>query len=162
MCNRFNRNACPREVSLVIDPSYGGVAYASGATIVVSAAWFRDNPYDTDVLTHECMHVVQSYPTYDPWWLVEGLADYARWKYGQNNQAAGWSLPDFDAGQHYTDSYRVTARFLVWCENRYSTIVNKLNAALQANTYRPRTWVQVTGGKSIDQLWSEYSSNPAI
>ena len=161
MCNRFNQNGCNRVVSLVINPNYNGVAYTSGTTITASAAWFRNQPADTDVLTHECMHVVQAYPQYNPSWLVEGIADYARWKYGRNNAAAGWSLPNYASGQSYTNSYRVTARFLVWCEKRYSTIVNQLNSALKANTYQANTWVQITG-RTVDQLWSSYSSSPAL
>lgn len=163
MCSRFNPISCPRQVSLTIDPKFSdAAAVALGTKIVASAAWWRDHPQDTDVLTHECMHVVQSYPRYDPPWLVEGIADYARWRYGQNNAAGGWTLPTFNHNQHYTNSYRITARFLVWCERRYSTIVNKLNTALRTNTYGANTWVQITGGKSVDQLWREYSNNPAI
>ena len=50
--------------------------------------------------------------------LTEGLADYARYKYGVNNAAAGWSLPNYASGQSYTNAYAVTARFLVWLELR--------------------------------------------
>ncbi|UJR13660.1 hypothetical protein I4U23_000672 [Adineta vaga] len=63
MYDRFNRNGCTRDVVITIDPGYNGV-------------------------THECMHVVQRYPRGDPGWLIEGIADYARWKYGRNNPAA--------------------------------------------------------------------------
>ncbi|CAF4572814.1 unnamed protein product [Rotaria sp. Silwood2] len=147
MCDRFSPNSCQRSVQSTIDPGYSGVAYTSGRIIVISAKWLRDNPQDTVVITHECMHVVQSYPRYDPSWLVEGIADYARWKYGINNPAVGWWLPNFDSSQHYTDSYRVTARFLAWCEKFYPKIVNQLNAVMRNNLYSANFWKQFASGK---------------
>ncbi|CAF3713946.1 unnamed protein product [Rotaria sordida] len=162
MCDRFNRNSCTRDVQITIDPGYNGVAYASGGSIVISATWFRNNPQDTDVVTHEGMHVVQRYPRGDPGWLIEGIADYARWRYGTNNPAANWWLPDFDRNQHYTNAYRVTARFLAWCEKRYANIVNQLDAALRGNTYSGNSWNQFSGGRSVDQLWEDYKNNPNL
>ncbi|CAF3345282.1 unnamed protein product [Rotaria sp. Silwood1] len=162
MCDRFNINSCTRDVRVTIEPGYDGVAYASGDAIVISATWLRNNPQDTDVLTHECMHVVQRYPRGDPGWLIEGIADYVRWKYGRNNPAANWWLPDFDRNQHYTNAYRVTARFLAWCENRYPNIIDQLDADLRSNTYSDYSWNQFAGGKSIDQLWNDYSNNPNL
>jgi len=162
MCDRFNRNSCHREVSIKINPEYKGVAYASDNTIVISANWFRDNPQDSDAITHECMHVVQNYSRYEPGWLVEGIADYARWKHDRNNPAANWSLLNFDHSQHYTNLYRITARFLAWCEKRYPNIVNELDRALRKNIYQARLWVRITRAKTTDQLWNEYSKHPNL
>ncbi|CAF1186297.1 unnamed protein product [Rotaria magnacalcarata] len=162
MCNRFNNAACSRDVRVTIDPKYDAVAYASGNAVVISANWLRNNPQDTDVMTHECMHIVQSYPGGAPGWLVEGIADYARWKFGRNNLAANWRLPDFDRNQHYTNAYRVTARFLAWCEQRYPNIVNQLDGALRSKTYTNNSWNLFSGGRSVDQLWLDYSINPNI
>jgi hypothetical protein len=106
------------------------------------------------------MHVVQNYPGYEPGWLVEGIADYARWKYGRNNRAGNWWLLKFDRGQRYTDSYRVTARFLAWCEQCYPNVVNELDSALRKNIYGTRLWTQITNGKTVEELWNEYSKNP--
>ncbi|CAF3883069.1 unnamed protein product [Rotaria sp. Silwood1] len=147
MCDRFNRNSCQRDVQITIDPGYSGVAYTLGRIIVISAKWLRDNPQDTDVITHEGMHVVQGYPRYDPSWLVEGIADYSRWKYGINNPAGGWSLPNFVSSQYYTNSYRITARFLAWCEKFYPNIVNQLDAAMRNNVYSADSWKQFASGK---------------
>ncbi|CAF1359767.1 unnamed protein product [Adineta steineri] len=162
MCSRFNNNGCTRDVVFTIDPNYNGVAYASGGNIVISAAWLRNNPQDTDVVTHEAMHVVQRYPRGDPGWLIEGIADYARFRFGRNNPAANWWLPDFDRNHHYTNAYRVTARFLVWCENRWPNIVNQLDSVMRSNTYSANSWNQFSGGKSVDQLWGDYANNPNI
>lgn len=161
MTSRFNPSAS-KTVTLTIDPNYSGAAYASGNNIVLSANWINSNPNDTDCITHELMHVVQAYPHYNPVWLIEGIADYARYRYGINNPASGWSLPNYSPSQHYTDSYRVTARFLAWCEmNIDNGIVNKLDERLRNNTYNSNTWAEICG-YTVDQLWNLYSQNPTL
>jgi hypothetical protein len=161
LVSRFYTGASKR-VTFVIDPSYNGVAYTSGGRVTYSAAWFHSHPEDIDVVTHEVMHIVQAYTGGAPGWLTEGIADYARYKFGVNNGPAGWSLPAWSSSQHYTDAYRVTARFLVWLELHVrSTIVNDLNTALRNRTYTSNTWSQLTG-KTVDQLWADYSQNPAL
>lgn len=161
MAGRFNPSAT-RSVTYTIDPNYSGVAYTAGTSVVFSAAWLAGNPGDTDCSTHELMHVVQGYPSYNPVWLIEGIADYARYQYGVNNPASGWSLPNYSSGQSYTDSYRVTARFLAWAEmNINNTIVNQLDTRLRNNTYSANSWNEVTG-YSVDQLWSMYAANPSF
>ena len=161
LLNRFNTGAT-KSVSFLIDPTYSGVAFTSGGQSTFSAAWFHNNPEDIDVITHEVMHIVQAYTGSTPGWLTEGIADYARYKFGVNNAAAGWSLPAWSSSQIYTDSYRVTARFLAWLElHKNSTIVNSLNTALRNKTYTSNTWVTLTG-ETVDQLWADYSQNPAL
>jgi len=131
--------------------------------IVISAQWLRNNPMDTDLLTHEVMHIVQSYPGGQPGWLVEGIADYVRFRYGRDNAGSNWSLPDFDRSQKYTDSYRVTGRFLAWLERKVKgDIVDRLDQALRQNQYQNgQIWNQLTG-KSVDQLWNDYANNPSL
>ena len=161
LVTRFYTGAA-KNVSFTIDPSYNGVAYTSGTSVTYSAAWFHNHPQDIDVVTHEVMHIVQAYTGGAPGWLTEGIADYVRYKYGVNNGPAGWSLPAWSSSQNYTDAYRVTARFLVWLElHVLSTIVNELNTALRTKTYNNNTWTTLTG-KTVDQLWADYSQNPAL
>ncbi|SHM46172.1 Peptidase [Chitinophaga jiangningensis] len=161
LLNRFYTGAT-KQVTFVIDPNYTGVAYTSGTTVTYSAAWLSSHPQDVDVLTHEVMHVVQAYTGGTPGWLTEGIADYVRYKYGVNNGPAGWSLPAWSSTQSYTNSYRVTARFLAWLELHVSsTIITSLNTALRNQTYTSNTWNQLTG-KSVDQLWTDYSNSPAL
>lgn len=159
---RFNKKTT-RRVTFVVDPDYQGVAAASGGIIRYSPQWMLKNPGDIDVVTHEVFHLVQSYPGgAGPGWLVEGITDYVRYKYGVNHAAANWALPGFQARHKYTDSYRVTGRFLVWLEKHEDKkIVDKLDAALRSKTYSPQTWVQLTG-KTIDELWQGYSQNPML
>ena len=155
----------PKAASIVyflIDPTYNGVAETSGSKVKYSSKWMLNIPTDIDVVTHEVMHIVQAYTGNIPGWLVEGIADYARYKYGVDNATAGWSLPNYSTGQNYTDAYRVTARFLVWLEkNVKADLVKDLDAACRDNTYSSITWKSITG-KTVDELWLLYTANPAL
>lgn len=160
--DRFNPNSSDT-VHFLIDTAYSGVAATGGSQVRFSAAYYQAHPNDIDVVTHEVMHIVQNYPQYKPVWLVEGIADFARYIFGVDNANAGWSLPDYSPDQHYTDSYRVTARFLVWLENhKDKKIVDQLDKSLRNESYYNKdVWKNVTG-KTLDQLWEEYTVNPSL
>ena len=161
MVDFFNKNSS-RSVKISLETKYHGVAATAGTTIHVNPEWFRHNPEDLDVVTHEGMHVVQQYRTYDPVWLVEGIADYARFKFGVNNPAAHWTMPDYNPSQSYRDSYRITARFLAWLDKHVKPgIVVTLDKAMRDGTYTAETWKQQTG-KTVDELWTDYGKNPAL
>lgn len=164
MAEEFNKHAA-KEVKISIEKGFrtpGAVAATQGNVIHCNPAWFRQHPEDIDVITHEGMHVVQAYRQWDPAWLREGLADYARQKYGVNNAAADWSLPDYRPKQSYKDAYRVTARFLVWLEKNVKPgIAVALDGALREGNYQPETWNALTG-KGVDELWQDYGKNPAL
>jgi len=159
---RFNPNSS-RTVEFTVDPEYTkNPAVTSGNNIIFSAKWLDQHPADTDTVTHELMHVVQAYPSSYPSWLVEGIADYVRNKYGTNNEPANWYMPNYSPGQSYTNSYRVTARFLTWLENTtLLSIVDKLDSHLRQQTYNDDTWQKLTGN-TVDELWSRYASNPTL
>lgn len=150
-------------VSFVIDTAYKGVAATGGGRVVFNPEWFRKHPGDIDVVTHEVMHIVQNYGrSGGPGWLTEGIADYVRFKFGVDNPGANWSLTEFKPTQSYTNSYRITARFLEWLETHgHEGIVKKLDANLRAHTYTPEIWETETG-KSLDELWTTYAENPAL
>ena len=138
------------------------MAYATGgATVFFSANYLKNNPADIDVVTHELMHVVQAYNN-GLGWLTEGLADYARYTYGLDNAAANWALPTYAPGQYYTDSYRVTARFLLWLDKKFGpAVINELDASLRKGTYHSDTWLKLTN-KSLNELWESYAQNPTL
>jgi len=160
-----------RHVVFLIDPNYEGVAATFSSsfgnirvdTVHFNPAWMLKMPTDVDVVTHEVMHIVQEYGySAGPFWLTEGIADYARYKFGVDNAGSGWSMPDYRAGQSYTNSYRISARFLVWMEEKKTpNVVQKLDAELRAHTYDDGTWKKLTG-ESLDDLWKDYAANPAI
>jgi hypothetical protein len=158
----YNAHAV-KEITFEIDTAYTGVAEASGAHVRYNPQWFRSHPGDIDVVTHEIMHIVQNYPgDAGPWWITEGIADYVRYVNGVDNAGGGWALPPYMDGQHYSNGYRVTARFLVWMEKQVKPgIVKILDRAMRTATYTDAIWQQQTG-KSIDQLWSSYTENPIV
>ncbi|MGI4832174.1 MAG: basic secretory protein-like protein [Janthinobacterium lividum] len=159
---RFNKQT-RRRVVFFVNPAYQGVAATDRGIVDYSPKWLREHPEDIDVVTHEVMHIVQAYPNDSaPGWLTEGIADYARYRYGVNNQAGNWKLPDYQAGQRYTNSYRIMARFLVWVEQHgHPRVVDELNAAARTRTYTPAIWQQQTG-KTLDELWAAYTAAPAV
>ncbi len=158
----FNSKA-RKDLKIRIDTSYNGVAYAHDGQITVSSKWMHSHPKDLDLMTHEIMHIIQSYPGGSgPGWLTEGIADYVRFKYGLNNKEGGWSLTPFNKNQHYTNSYRITARFLEWIRQKYDKrIIIKLDKHLRNQTYSEDLWKTYTG-KDLEELWEIYSSNPSI
>lgn len=158
----YNRNT-RKLITFVIDPGYTGVAAASGGVIKVNPEWMIKNPEDLDVVTHEAMHIVQNYPGgAGPGWITEGVADYVRYKLGVNNAVGNWSLPELSEKHHYTNAYRVTARFFVWIEKNYNRkLVKKLDHAMRTKTYTKDFWKKETG-KTVDELWDDYKKNPEI
>lgn len=152
-----------KTVVIIIDPEYKGVAATSGHVVRVNPEWMRAHPEDLDVVTHETMHIVQSYPhDAGPGWITEGIADFVRNQYGVNNKAGNWSLTPFNEKQNYTNAYRITARFFVWISKNYKKdFVKKLNTAMHSGNYSDKFWKNQTG-KSVDELWKEYSQNPLI
>ncbi|MGS2738170.1 basic secretory protein-like protein [Sinomicrobium sp. M5D2P17] len=162
LIKNFNPEATDT-VFVKIDTAYNGVAYAHNGKVTISSAWLKKKPGDTDVITHEVMHLVQNYPPDSgPGWLTEGIADYVRYAYGVNNKQADWSLPEYREGNHYTDSYRITARFLLWLTKNYNkNVVAVLDENMRNKTYTPGLWKTCTT-KSLDELWSGYQKAPAL
>jgi hypothetical protein len=152
--------AATTSVRVTFDPDYDGVAYASGGQIVISSNWARSAPNDIDVVAHEGFHVIQAYANPDaPGWAVEGMADFARARYGNRNSGACWSMQRYEPGQSYTDSYGVTARFLLWVEAKVRpTIATELDDALRDRTYSASFWTSKTG-KTVDALWADYAAD---
>jgi hypothetical protein len=144
----------PREVRVVFEPRLRVPAYASGDQVTVSAEWLRNNPGDIGMLTHELTHVVQAYPKGDPGWFTEGLADYTRLLYGPKEQP-DWSLPEkLTDKQSYKDSYRTTARFFQWVDEKHPGVLDKLHRNMQRDEFKVEQFTELTG-KSVDDLWTE-------
>ncbi len=152
-----------KEVTMVIDTTYKGVAETANGKVTISSAWMHKRPEDIDVVTHEVMHIVQDYgESTGPGWLTEGIADYARYKFGVNNEAAKWALPAYKSTQGYENSYRITARFLVWVEAKIKPgVVKDFNKQLRLHTFTDNSWKASTG-KTLDELWKGYAENPVI
>lgn len=161
LMNDFNTNAATT-VYFTIDPAYSGVAETAGGRVRYSAAYMNNYPKDIDVVTHEIMHIVQAYPSGDPFWVTEGIADYVRYVYGVDNAGAGWAWPNYNASQSYTDAYRITARFFYWLERKVKPgLIRSLDASMRNEAYDAAFWTQETG-KSVDQLWADYGADPSL
>lgn len=158
LAKAFNKHTA-RQVFINIDTAYKGVAETGNAHILISSRWLHLHPEDIDVVTHEGMHIVQDYgESVGPGWLTEGIADYARYQFGINNPAAKWKLAAYKAGQSYENSYRITARFLLWIEQSVKPgLVKELDKQLRDHTYTANSWQQYTG-KSLDELWAQYTA----
>ena len=164
LVKKYNKKAT-KIVTFIIDPDYDGVAGTSNDRVVFSSKYMTSHPDDIDVVTHETMHIVQSYGGKSgmPGWLTEGIADYVRYAYGVDNSGAGWSLPKFSEKQSYKNSYRITARFLVWLEKSgHKGIVKKLDQAGRDKTYDNGAIWEKLAGKTIDELWIDYSQNSSL
>lgn len=161
-CRIYNPDA-RKKVVIFIDPAYKAVAATGGELVRVNPEWMHKHPDDIDVVTHEVMHIVQSYPGWaGPGWITEGIADYVRATLGVDNKSANWTLPDYRPSQNYDNAYRVTARFFIWLEkNKKRGIVKILDNAMRTKTYTLGIWEKETG-KSVEALWAEYGANPVI
>lgn len=159
MWTELNDDA-PKDVRIIIDRHYAGVAMTSGATIHLGAKFYRQHPDALDVVTHEAMHIVQSLGSGAPAWLIEGIADWGRNRYGVDNH--DWSMPPYAPGQSYRDSYRITARFLTWLDKHEKRgVVLALDRWLRRKAYSDDVWVELTG-KRADELWQRYAQRPAL
>lgn len=163
LVNMFN-DKTTHEVVFVTDTAYKGVAEASGNRILFSTKYMNAHPYDIDIVTHEGMHIVQGYGYGSgPVWLTEGIADFIRYKYGVNNIGSKWYLPAFKESQSYKNSYRVTARFFEWIDQKVKPgMIVQIDKELRNHTYTEATWATLSGGKSIDDLWADYAKDPTV
>jgi len=156
LIERFEKpdKSAPRHIRLVFEKGLTVPAYCSGAEIHVSVEWLTQHPEDVALLTHELTHAVQAYPPTGPSWMTEGIADYARLIYGPKVQP-GWALPArLTQKQSYRDSYRITARFLQWLDEKHPGAVDKLHKLLQEGTFKLEAFQTMTG-KTADELWNE-------
>ncbi len=161
MVKAYNAKA-PKRVILSIDTGYKKVAISGNGKILIGDNWMSQHQEDTDIVTHELMHIVQNFKALGPEWLTEGLADCGRFQYGLNNVAADWGLPPAAPFQHYKMGYRVTARFLLWIDKyQKPNTIAMLNAKLKDDTYSSASWKEITG-KTVDELWAMYLVNKDI
>jgi hypothetical protein len=162
LAKEYNPNTS-KKVSFLVDTAYDGVAATSNDQVVFSSIWMDKHPEDIDVVTHEVMHIVQAYGnSTGPGWLTEGVADYARYKFGIDNAGAKWALPELKPEHKYENSYRITARFFAWIEkNVKQGTIKAVDASLRDHSYTNEIWTKLTG-KDLDGLWADYIKNPVI
>lgn len=138
-----------------------GVAYAAGGEVHLSSRYLQDVANGgrdvaaeiRGVIHHEFTHVYQYND--GPGWLVEGLADYVRYKSGNI------PLSNRHRGGKYDDAYQTTGFFIAWLDERFPDFGYKLNQTLTRNDgagWSTRAFQDLTG-KDVDTLWREYQSS---
>ena len=146
----------PHTFSLSTKNSDKGVGYTVGTHITVVSGFVKKRPGDVGMVIHEMVHVIQAYPNKGkkPGWLVEGIADYARWAIYNGKSLAQFPRPK--KPEAWKDGYQVTAGFLLWLESgRAPGIVRRLNTALRNGTYEEAMWER-WGGDTLPDLWGTY------
>jgi hypothetical protein len=142
----------PSGVKMVFKKDMKGIAYTSGSTIVIAAAWIKKQPNDYGMVVHELTHVIQRYRGNNPSWLVEGIADYIRFYHYEPKT----KLTVNRRRASYRDGYRTTAMFLAWIEKtKDKDFVRKLNVALRQGKYKDELFKTYTS-KSLDELWDTF------
>lgn len=131
-----------------------GVAATGRDGIDISATYVRRHTNDFGMVIHELTHVAQAYPSADPGWMTEGIADYIRISHFEPNEPR----PKIDAATAtYHDSYKTTAIFLEWVEKKYDKqLVTKFNRAMREGTFKIELFKDYTG-KMVDDLWKEFT-----
>ncbi len=156
LVERFENPKKPaaRHITLTFKRNLSVPAYCTGAEISINVDWLKRRPDDLGLLTHELTHVVQAYPVSNPSWLIEGIADYARHRYGPKVQP-GWQLPQrLTARQSYRNSYGVAARFLLWLETKHPKVIDQVHSRMQNREFSIEDFKTLTG-KTVDELWQE-------
>ena len=135
-----------------------GVAHASGSTIEASSAYFKTHSDDVGALVHELVHVIQAYPNGSPGWLVEGIADYARYYYYEPLKGIAFKP---SADQDYHAGYNPAAALLAKVQvGKPVAIISKLNELGHEGKLTEATFKDVTG-MTPDEAWNRVEAKPA-
>lgn len=133
-------------------------AHTAGPRMTVAVAHARHHPGDLrGLLIHEWTHTVQAYPSPDPGWLTEGLADAVRlllsppgdpWR--RRIEAAPRDQTDYRRG------YGEAARFLLWLRDQgRPELLADLNTIMRERRYAESWWADRTG-QTLDEWWRRY------
>lgn len=146
-----------RKISLKIHKTNEGVAATGGGRITVSSHWIEKHPEDIGLVAHELIHIIQAYPSGDPGWVTEGVADYLRWAIF-DGKPQRW-FPRAKEADGWKQSYRVTGGFFLWLETDLAPgIVRKLNVAMRNKAYKDEIFQEATG-KTLPELWKMYQES---
>lgn len=158
---RFNPEAL-KTVTFSMDTAYHDIAGTANGVITFNPEYCHNNPNDLDMVTHEAMHIVQDYPGGGPGWITEGIADYARYKYGIHNASVGWMVQPYSLTADYTAGYGEAAHFFLWLEqHKNERIVDILDSVMRKSVYSDNIWSTMTG-ESLSQLWTDYGQDPVL
>jgi hypothetical protein len=127
--------------------------------IHISSAFVAAHPLDYGTVVHELTHIVQHYAKLkrEGVWLQEGIADYIRHQYYEQDMEAMVLAvdPDHDS---YRKGYRVAAAFLSWVQKQNTSAVRDLNRRCAEGHCAADLFVSVCG-KDVDLMWAEFASD---
>lgn len=144
----------PGEVRLTLKPMGNAPGATAGNHIFISSGWIEAHPDDTGLVIHELVHVVQSYPSPDPGWITEGIADYIR-RVVYEGRPLDW-FPVPERPNAYQSGYGPAAGFLFWLESdRAPGIVRRLNRTMREGGDTDNVFETMTG-ELPPALWKAY------
>jgi hypothetical protein len=106
------------------------------------------------VIVHELAHVYQHMWGGPPGWVIEGEADFVRYRAGY--------IPESNRhkGGNYDDAYQTTAFFFDYVDHQVDDFEWNLNQAKSPEKHESWSdgiWQELTG-KGVQQLWDEYQA----
>lgn len=126
--------------------------------IYISAAHVTGpQPEDYGMVVHELTHVVQHYAKLkkEDVWIQEGIADYIRHQYFEQDMEKLAVDPDKDS---YRTGYRPTAVFLAWLQKRKdATIIQDLNRGCVEGHCDAHLFSRFCGA-DVEALWKEFAA----
>jgi len=168
----FARNGRAFPVTVVASPNEGGApGWASGTTTWIRANWMQQRPNDIDILVHEIAHNAQQYGGGRPFFIVEGVAEYVRNRWGMFNRQEGWSLPTRPAANnsYFQTNHREAGAFLVFLTQHFYPEFHfavEINRAAQRpgsfNLDDARVWTFEKTGYTLQQLWDMFARRPVV
>jgi Peptidase of plants and bacteria len=148
-------------ITLVCEPMKA-IAYSDieKNRIHISSAFVAAHPLDYGTVIHELTHIVQHYAKLkrEGIWLQEGIADYIRHQYYEQDMDTQVLAVDPDQDS-YRQGYRVAAAFLSWVEKQNrSTLIQDLNRHCADGHCSDDLFASICG-KNVDTLWAEFASD---
>jgi hypothetical protein len=128
--------------------------------IHISSAFVAAHPLDYGTVVHELTHIVQHYAKLkrEGVWLQEGIADYIRHQYYEQDMEAMVLAVD-PVHDSYRKGYRVAAAFLGWVQKQNrAAVIQELNRRCAEGHCAADLFVSVCG-KDVDTLWAEFASD---
>lgn len=142
----------PRELEIRFrnDMQPGVPGYVAGRTMTLSIPHILRNPDDVrGLFIHELTHIVQGYsgPGQRPGWLVEGIAEAARYALSPPDDPWRGAVDRIDPEKlDYRNAYRDTAWFLLWIRAQDNPrLIAKLNHALKEGSYTEESFAAISG-----------------
>ena len=106
------------------------------------------------VIVHELAHVYQHMWGGPPGWVIEGEADFVRYRAGY--------IPESNRhkGGNYDDAYQTTAFFFDYVDNQvpdFEWNINQAKSPVKMQEWDDGIFEDLTG-KGVQQLWNEYQA----